>query len=287
MFQYTHIQLLDEDITQIVNSLSNESQDIYQESQEFFDAAKRVVLPSNFINALEIFKTNNNNLLLIEGIPIDHNIECGYKKTTSISEILLLKIASLLGEPLINTHHKQESVINDIYPALDDKCEQLGSSSRVPLTWHTESAHMPILPKYILLLCLRGNENAVTKCAFFDKQYLSSSELSILENTNCNISSDNSYTVTTNFTTPLLFSSDGNNNCLRYDPLYTNYNNQVIDKILKKLNKNFDKNSVSFTLKPQDMLIINNYSCVHARSKFNATHDSKDRWLKRVLVKIV
>lgn len=287
MFQYTNIQLLDEDITQIVNSLPDKSQDIYQESQEFFDAAKTVVLPNNFINALEVFKKNNDSLLLIEGIPIDHNIECGYKKTTSISETLLLKIASILGEPLINTHHKQESVINDIYPALDDKYEQLGSSSSVPLTWHTESAHMPILPKYILLLCLRGNENAVTKCAFFDKQYLNSAELSSLKNTNCNISSDNSYTVTTNFTTPLLLPLDSNNNCLRYDPLYTNCNNSVIVNILKKLNKNFNKNCLSFTLKPQDMLIINNYSCVHARSKFNAKHDSKDRWLKRVLVKVV
>src|SRR5262245_11730471 len=79
-----------------------------------------------------------------------------------ISERTLLAIACLLGEPIGYVQEHGGGLVQDIVP--DPACthRQVSSSSTVTLAWHTETAFHPHKPRYLLLLCLRGDPHAVT-----------------------------------------------------------------------------------------------------------------------------
>ena len=252
----------------------------YSETKEFFEASKQMLFPKKLIDALKELKSNISNVLLIDGLPIDTRLNKNYTKDTSIAECILLRATYALGKPFINHDNYQNNIINDIYPISENSHKQIGSSSEALLLWHTEAAHARMPPKYIILFCLRGNESAFTKCATFNLNDFKSQQIKELNSNFAVIKSDDSYSkqIENRYK---VFTKKKNSFCLRYDPIYTQSKHI---KFLEELYTYFNNNHTKIALKPGQMLIINNHTCVHARSSYTSKYDGMDRWLKRIMV---
>ena len=71
---------------------------------------------------------------------------------------------------------------------------------------------------------------------------------------------------------------------VRFDPLFSFDLSEAARHALDVLGDHFESRAVGITLKPGDLLIIDNMSAVHARSAFTPRYDGAERWLQRVSV---
>ena len=81
------------------------------------------------------------------------------------AESLILEHARKYGHPIGYFQEQNGKIIQDIFPIKKTADDQISSSSKTTLELHTEAAFHPHLPDYLLLLCLRGDQNTGTTYA--------------------------------------------------------------------------------------------------------------------------
>ena len=81
------------------------------------------------------------------------------------TELTLLTVARRLGEPVGYVPEHGGRIVQNIVPTRRDADRQTSTSSRSTLMFHTETAFHPYRPRYLLLLCLRGDPAAETTMA--------------------------------------------------------------------------------------------------------------------------
>ena len=74
-----------------------------------------------------------------------------------VSELALLTVARVLGQPVGYAPEHGGGLVQNLVPTPDDVGRQTSTSSGVRLGFHTETAFHPHRPRYLLLLCLRGD----------------------------------------------------------------------------------------------------------------------------------
>ena len=74
-------------------------------------------------------------------------------------------MARRLGEPVGYVPEHGGRIVQNIVPTRRDADRQTSTSSRSTLMFHTETAFHPYRPRYLLLLCLRGDPAAETTMA--------------------------------------------------------------------------------------------------------------------------
>ena len=79
-----------------------------------------------------------------------------------VSEFVLLSVARRLGQPVGYLPEHGGDLVQNLVPTAASASRQVSTSSSVDLMFHTEAAFHPHRPRYLLLLCLRGNPEAVT-----------------------------------------------------------------------------------------------------------------------------
>ena len=79
-----------------------------------------------------------------------------------MSEFTLLTIARRLGQPVGYEPEHGGDLVQNIVPTEAAVDRQVSTSSKVELMFHTEAAFHPHRPRYLLLLCLRGDPSAFT-----------------------------------------------------------------------------------------------------------------------------
>ncbi len=77
----------------------------------------------------------------------------------------LLTVARQLGQPVGYVPEHGGRIVQNIVPTESDADRQTSTSSRSNLMFHTETAFHPHRPRYLLLLCLRGDPAARTTLA--------------------------------------------------------------------------------------------------------------------------
>ncbi|WP_251982705.1 hypothetical protein [Streptomyces violaceusniger] len=87
---------------------------------------------------------------------------------TQAEELLLLLHAALLGEAFGWATQQNGRLIHDVLPIPGEETEQMGSSSKSELLWHTEDAFHPLRCDYVGLLCLRNHQRAATTLGWPD-----------------------------------------------------------------------------------------------------------------------
>ena len=88
------------------------------------------------------------------------------KQTSSDkSSLVFLKYAQKFGHPVSYVQEQKGQLVQNIVPVHKTETQQISTSSKVELALHTETAFHPYKPDYVLLLCLRGDPNAVTTYA--------------------------------------------------------------------------------------------------------------------------
>ncbi|MEP7112988.1 MAG: hypothetical protein ABI862_06960, partial [Ilumatobacteraceae bacterium] len=74
-----------------------------------------------------------------------------------LSDFTLLTVARRLGQPVGYEPEHGGDLVQNIVPTRAALDRQVSTSSTVHLMFHTEAAFHPHRPRYLLLLCLRGD----------------------------------------------------------------------------------------------------------------------------------
>lgn len=231
---------------------------------------------------------------------------------TAREDLYLLLCAALLGDPVAWATQQDGRLLHDVIPIKGHELEQINSSTKAPLWWHTEDAFHPYRAHYVGLMCLRNPDAVETTYAAFDDLELEQEVVRTLSEPRYVIRPDESHLpknrgessstdapadlLERSFAwveemaaappkTPVLF-GDPRAPYGRLDPYFMDRVEDdpeamaAFDTFVKEI----DDKLTGVVLAPGDALFIDNYKSVHGRKPFAARFDGRDRWLRRVNV---
>jgi L-asparagine oxygenase len=217
--------------------------------------------------------------------PVDKNLT---------TELCVLSIARQLGQPVGYLPEHGGRIVQNIVPTRTDADRQTSTSSRSNLMFHTETAFHPYRPRYLLLLCLRGDAAAHTTMAsvhdivdslrdraggdetvgaMFEPRFRTAVDASFLEGRQNEFGPLMPLVSGTLDEPTFVFDADLT---IGVDPFAVQVVAEVRDAI--------ERCQTSVVLEPGDLLVIDNNVAVHGRSSFDAKFDGTDRWLQRTFV---
>jgi hypothetical protein len=213
--------------------------------------------------------------------------------SAAVHDIVLLLLATVMGNPLAWEGQQNGRFVHNIVPAPGHETEQTGASSTVLLSPHTEDAFHPGRAHLLMLGCLRNHDDIATTAASIRKARLDEADIALLTRPALPILPDDAYTAARDFdggrppAVPVLFRAE-DGLTLRFDPAYT----PVADAppayraAYGRLADELARVSVAVSLRPGEVLIVDNDLVVHGRVPFRARYDGTDRWLKRASVRV-
>ena len=204
---------------------------------------------------------------------------------------ILLEVASSYGFPISFTQEQNGTLIQNVYPIKSSEKLQISSSSKTQLSLHTETAFHQYKPTVILLLCVRGDPNAVTTYADVDDitKHLSAETIHTLTQPVFTTSVDESFRTNgeqdMEIVCSILKQSPGTTGYeMCYDEALMRGMNEQATNALGELNQAIGKSIKQVVLDTGDLLVIDNTKVIHGRLPFEARYDGTDRWLLRMFV---
>ncbi len=257
-------------------------------------------LPSGTFDALANFSTDpgQTGALLLRGVPVGDlpatpptpkdATSCGKDVT---SEFSLLTVARALGQPVGYLPEHGGDIVQNIVPVQSAQSRQVSTSSRVELMFHTEAAFHPHRPRYLLLLCLRGDPSAATTLSSIREvlPLLEPATLEVLFQQRFRTRPDESYRTNRGSSGELgapmsVLSGRRESPSLVFDADLMVGTDDPADEALRALGRAVAQHHTSVVLQPGDLLVIDNTVAVHGRSPFTPRFDGTDRWLQRAFV---
>jgi len=205
------------------------------------------------------------------------------------SEQVLLAVARLLGEPVGYLPEHGGSIVQNLVPTRADIGRQTSTSSGVDLAFHTETAFHPHGPRYLLLLCLRGDPGAATTLASVEDLLpgLHPDTVATLRKPLFRTAVDESFGgrpgVPYGPARPVLGGTD-EQPWLCWDEELTLGETPEARAAHQELIAVVAERRREIVLDDGDLLIVDNTRCVHGRRPFQARFDGTDRWLQRSFV---
>jgi len=206
-----------------------------------------------------------------------------------MTELTLLTVARRLGQPVGYVPEHGGRLVQNIVPTQTDADRQTSTSSRSNLMFHTETAFHPFRPRYLLLLCLRGDPAAHTTLvsvhelmdrlpaevvnAMFEPRFRTAVDASFLDGRTNELGSARPLITGTRDEPTFIFDAD-----------LTVGTDSEAEDVLVQIRDLIDEIKTSVVLQPGDLLVIDNNVTVHGRSPFTAHFDGNDRWLQRSFV---
>ena len=241
--------------------------------------------------------------LVLTGLPIGPLPRTPPSPTSAIdkdgtSEFLLLGLARSLGQPVGYRPEHGGTIVQNLLPTPGGAHLQTSTSSAVELEFHTETAFHPHRPRYLLLLCLRGDDRAQTLlCSVAEiVQQLPLSVRRVLREPRFRTGVDTSFTdgeptvgSGERCDRPLgragpVLSGDPDHPMSTFDADLMHGIDDEATASLETFRRLAGDQRVEVTLRPGDALVVDNHTCIHGRSSFEARYDGTDRWLQRSLV---
>lgn len=297
------------------------------EHQGFLDEADVIAheLPRRIRKELREFRLfePESALLMVSGWQVDeekigptppHWKEHARENDTRAEDLLLVLMASLLGEPIGWSTQQDGRVVHDLLPIKGHEHEQVGTGSEELITWHVEDAFHPFRGDYLGMMCLRNPDRVPTTFAPISKVRLTPDELAVLASPHFTIRPDNSHLPKNggngngNGRSPreqalleqayrkierlnahperiqVLF-GDPRTPYVRMDPYFMDPpEDPVARATFEALQRKVDDALEDRVLEPGDIVFIDNFQAVHGRKPFKARYDGSDRWLKRINV---
>jgi L-asparagine oxygenase len=205
------------------------------------------------------------------------------------TELTLLTVARRLGQPVGYVPEHGGRIVQNIVPTRTDLDRQTSTSSRSNLMFHTETAFHPHRPRYLLLLCLRGDPTAHTTLAsvhdimdhlpddvvatLFEPRFRTAVDVSFLGGR------PNEYGPVR----PVI-SGTPTEPTFVFDADLTAGTDPAAEDALVAVRQAIEEVQTSVVLEPGDLLVVDNNLAVHGRSPFAARFDGTDRWLQRSFV---
>lgn len=239
-------------------------------------------------------KPSKAGALLVRGCPVGDlpsTPSTPYEHTgkDNVSEFVLLTVSKLLGHPVGYKPEHGGSLVQNIVPTRSRQTEQISTSSKVDLYFHVEAAFHPHLPRWLALLCLKGDPLAKTTLASVHdiRSMLSEDVLEKLSLKEFKTGVDTSYTDETSKALSVehsvLLGSPANPRIL-WDWELTVGTTQSATDALSALKQAASDAQSSIVLEQGDLILLDNTLVVHGRSPFSPRFDGTDRWLQRSLI---
>ena len=205
------------------------------------------------------------------------------------TELTLLTVARRLGQPVGYVPEHGGRIVQNIVPTQSDADSQTSTSSRSNLMFHTETAFHPHRPRYLLLLCLRGDPSARTTLAsvhdimdrlpddvvdaMFQPRFRTAVDASFLAGRPNELGRARPLVTGTRVEPTFVFDAD-----------LTVGTDTIADDVLIAIRSAIADVETSVVLEPGDLLVVDNNVALHGRSPFSARFDGTDRWLQRSFV---
>ncbi|MER7676971.1 TauD/TfdA family dioxygenase [Streptomyces sp. NPDC096934] len=207
-------------------------------------------------------------------------------------DVVLLLVSALMGTPIAWEGQQDGRFVHNIVPSPGHEDEQTGASSSVLLTPHTEDAFHPGRAHLLLLCCMRNHDHIATTAASVRLTALRDDDIEQLSRPVVPVLPDDAYEQAQRFPgppapVPVLFATP-EGLTLRFDPAYTPLDDAdgTWRAAYGRLADELARVSVAVSLRPGDVLVVDNDLVVHGRVPFRARYDGTDRWLKRASVRV-
>ncbi|MEN9644077.1 MAG: hypothetical protein RL238_746 [Actinomycetota bacterium] len=251
------------------------------------------LLPSVVHDALVDFAdaAPQSGALVLRGVPVGtlpHTPESPTAPTEKdhLSEFVLLTVARRLGQPVGYQPEHGGDLVQNLVPTKANAHRQVSTSSGVDLMFHTEAAFHPHRPKYLLLLCLRGDANAITTLSsiFEVLPLLPERVVETLFQPRFRTAVDESYlhgrSNVLGAPMPVL-SGDRQRPTMVFDADLMVGIDEEADAALRALSAVVESHHTGLALEAGDLLIVDNDVAVHGRSSYTPRWDGFDRWIQR------
>lgn len=267
-------------------------------STEFLRAVAHAgrTLPAEVYDALVDFadEAPASGAMLLKNIPLgdvpptpDEPLKAD--KADRTSEFALLTVGRVLGRPVGYLPEHGGDVVQNISPTRKNADRQVSTSSKSMLEFHTEAAFHPHRPRYLLLLCLRGDPQAATTLCSVRAvlETLTPRARSVLFQRRFTTGIDESYTggrsAARSTPRPVLY-GDHDAPKLWLDADLMKGTDEVAQQALDELAALVREHATSVVLSAGDLLVVDNDVAVHGRTPFTPRFDGTDRWLQRTFV---
>ena len=206
-----------------------------------------------------------------------------------VSEFTLLTVARRLGQPVGYLPEHGGDLIQNLVPTQANADRQVSTSSKVQLMFHTEAAFHPHRPRYLLLLCLRGDENAFTTLSsiFEVLPRLAERVVDTLFQPRFRTAVDESYlhgrSNVLGAPMPVLC-GERHRPTMVFDADLMVGTDEEADDALRALSAAVEAHQTAVALEAGDLLVVDNNVAVHGRSPYSPRFDGYDRWLQRSMV---
>ena len=253
-------------------------------------------LPVEVDNALAHFASNppRSGALLIRNVPLGALPRTPERPDAVVdkdlaTELGLLTVARRLGQPVGYVPEHGGRIVQNLVPTRSDTDRQTSTSSRSNLMFHTETAFHPHRPRYLLLLCLRGDPSAHTTLAsvhdimdhlpddvgatLFEPRFRTAVDVSFLAGRPNELGPVRPVITGTRSEPTFVFDAD----------LTVGVDDGAEDA-LAAVRAAIEHVQTSVVLEAGDLLVVDNNVAVHGRSPFTARFDGTDRWLQRAFV---
>ena len=254
------------------------------------------LLPADVHDALVDFADAGNDAgaLLLRGVPVGEvpptpPSPLQARKPDRVSEFALLTVARRLGQPVGYAPEHGGDLVQNISPVEQDAERQVSTSSKSMLAFHTEAAFHPHRPRFLLLLCLRGDPAAATTLCSVQAVLgaLSPRDRSVLAMPRFTTATDESYvggpSCQRSLPRPIL-TGDRTRPKLWLDADLMRGVDDEAQRALDRLSALAVEQSTAVVLEAGDLLVVDNDVAVHGRSPFSPRFDGCDRWLQRTFV---
>jgi alpha-ketoglutarate-dependent taurine dioxygenase len=264
----------------------------------FLSAAARAgrLLPTAVHDALVdlVDVGDDAGALLVKGLPVGQvpatpSTPVSPTGKDRVSELVLLTVARRLGQPVGYQPEHGGDIVQNLLPTRAHADRQTSTSSTVQLEFHTETAFHRHKPRFLLLLCLRGDPNARTLLCSIRAvvDHLPLRVRQVLSEPRFRTGVDESFTGerTHRLGRPVaVLEGTMAEPTMTFDAdLMVGLDDRANDA-LEDLRQLIRTHHVGVALEAGDLLVVDNAVSVHGRSPFPARFDGTDRWLQRTFV---
>ena len=251
------------------------------------------LLPAGIHDALVDFTdaSPQAGAIVLRGLPVGElpltpSSPTAHTTKGHVSEFTLLTIARRLGQPVGYLPEHGGDLIQNLVPTQANADRQVSTSSKVQLMFHTEAAFHPHRPRYLLLLCLRGDANAFTTLSsiFEVLPRLPESVVETLFQRRFRTAVDESYLHGRSnvLGAPMaVLSGERERPTMVFDAELMVGLDDAADTALLALSAAVEAHQTAVALQAGDLLVVDNNVAVHGRSPYTPRFDGYDRWLQR------
>lgn len=254
------------------------------------------LLPAEIHDALVDFvdQPHRSGALLLKGMPVGELPATPPTPTAPTvkdhtSEFSLLTVARRLGQPVGYEPEHGGDIVQNLVPVQGTEHRQVSTSSKVELMFHTEAAFHPHRPRYLLLICLRGDPSAITTLSSIHEVLptLSDATREVLFQPRFRTAVDESYLHgrqnVLGEPMPVL-SGDRELPTMVFDADLMVGTDELAEAALLELSHAVAALQTGVALEAGDLLVVDNAVAVHGRSPYSPRFDGTDRWLQRAFV---